>query len=746
MTDARPTPKRKHNGAARTAIRNAKPQAKPSTDVGLTSTGQLDSRATPLERRSVRLICAAVVFTVTLGVYIQTLAPTVTLVDSGELIVAARYLGVAHPPGTPLYIMLAHLATLLPIGSIALRVNLASALFAALASALASLALAELLITPAPARAKAIARLKSPKRRKEDLRVTERPLPGLYSYIACVSPPIVTGLLAGFSRTLWAYGTLTEVYTLNAMLIVLIFFLMIRWRRGIIEREARLACDTPGDTQPAGGDRPLYLAALVFGLAMGVHHVTVGLTLAGLAVFVLIIEGFAFFKSKRLLYAAIVSVAGLIVVYSYLPIAASRSTVANWGNPTNLKRIWQHVSGWQYREFLKFSGSQIGTLAGEFFKLVAREFGPPWLPIVLILGITGMAALAHSRKWDMFFFLLLIQAADLAYCLSYGIDEDKDAYYLPLFLTIALAAGLGVATMLRLMAVRIRSNPQAIALGAAVMLVGPLVPFSGNLKYNNRRNYYIAHDYVDNILQTVGNLGMLLTTDWQVYSPMTYVREVELRRRDVVALDLNLLRHSWYYPNLEREYPELFQHSRSEVDAFLEDLRGWENDQVTYDTDPVLNRRINTRFTQMILAFVADRVKSAEVDLTEDMALDFGQQNPELVRSLTATYQLVPNGLVFRLVPDRNFHEPASPRLVTRGLFDGSIAFDPDDVVEHKVVPAYLNMLVNRGRYLAAHGRHTEAIEAFEEALHFKADYPPAVDSLQQSQSALTNPGGGGPG
>ena len=57
------------------------------------------------------LVCAGAVFLVALVVYSSTLAPTVTLTDSGELILAAYGLGVAHPPGTPLWVMLAHLAS-----------------------------------------------------------------------------------------------------------------------------------------------------------------------------------------------------------------------------------------------------------------------------------------------------------------------------------------------------------------------------------------------------------------------------------------------------------------------------------------------------------------------------------------------------------------------------------------------------------------------------------------------------------
>src|SRR6266699_5321420 len=93
------------------------------------------------------LVCAGAVFLVALVVYSWTLAPTVTLTDSGELVVAAYGLGVAHPPGFPLWVMLAHLASLVPFGSVAVRVNFSSALFGSLACAMVVLVVAELMIT-----------------------------------------------------------------------------------------------------------------------------------------------------------------------------------------------------------------------------------------------------------------------------------------------------------------------------------------------------------------------------------------------------------------------------------------------------------------------------------------------------------------------------------------------------------------------------------------------------------------------
>src|SRR5213596_4381618 len=92
------------------------------------------------------LFCAGTVFFAALLLYSWTLAPTVTLTDSGELIVVAHGLGVAHPPGFPLWVILALLASLVPFGNVAVRINFASAFFAALASAMLTLVVAELMI------------------------------------------------------------------------------------------------------------------------------------------------------------------------------------------------------------------------------------------------------------------------------------------------------------------------------------------------------------------------------------------------------------------------------------------------------------------------------------------------------------------------------------------------------------------------------------------------------------------------
>lgn len=688
-----------------------------------------------LESRTVRLAGAGLVFVVALTTYTLTLAPTVTLVDSGELILAASTLGVAHPPGFPLYVMLAHLATLIPIGSVAVRVNFASAVFAALASATVTLLAAEGLLTACLIQKKTDQKQTTDRRRRGTTetaanRLKTAPVTDSISLWACV----VAGLLFAFSRTLWAYATIAEVYTLNTLLIAAMFLLMFHWRRLVLSGRSK-----PGLASPvAPNDRWLNAAAVLFGLGLGVHHVSVGLMLPALAALVLATEGVGFFLSKRLARAAVCAFAGL-AVYVYLPLAASRSPLMNWGNPQTLQQFWWHVTGKQYQVFFTFSSDRMGHQLGEFFKLAGREFGPLFIPAGLLLVALGAVAL-FKRDKTTFLFLALVMACNVAYATSYEIAEDKDAYYLPAFLAMVVTTAFACDWLTSRFPVLGRLSLRTRAVVASViLLLAPAAAVFGNLSFNNRSRYFVAQDYVENILNSIKPGGMLLTRDWQVYSPMLYVNGIERRRTDVIAIDINQLRRSWYFDYLRRVYPETIEESRDKVEAFLEDLTHWDQDPDLYQSDVTLNQRINSRFYDMIQSFVVNHLGRAPVYITQDIALNRESADAELTKWLSQYYQFVPQGLVFQVTGKGEAVELTQAPLVTRGLWDGTLRFEPDDVVKVKVIPVYIGMMYNRGRYLAALGMHEQAIEAYKEALAIEPGFSAAQKSLSESQSALRN-------
>jgi hypothetical protein len=71
----------------------------------------------------------ALVLLLSLIVYIKTLAPTLSFWDCGEFIACSYILGIPHPPGTPLYILIGRLFSIIPFfEDISARVNLLSAI------------------------------------------------------------------------------------------------------------------------------------------------------------------------------------------------------------------------------------------------------------------------------------------------------------------------------------------------------------------------------------------------------------------------------------------------------------------------------------------------------------------------------------------------------------------------------------------------------------------------------------------
>ena len=215
--------------------------------------------------------------------YLRTLAPTVLyydlpdLRDSAMLQTKAYVLGVPDYTGYPTYVMLGRLFTFLPVGDVAYRVNLASAVYAALAVVLVYLVGVQLSgrVVAAVAGATAFA----------------------------------------VSWLFWSQAIVAEVYTLNALFVALVLFVLLLWR---------------GRRR----DRYLLLAAFLMGLSL-THHLTSGLLLPAGLVFVLMVERRKLSDLGLVLKGVGLFLLGLLP-YLYLPIRASMDYLPEgwvWGQP-----------------------------------------------------------------------------------------------------------------------------------------------------------------------------------------------------------------------------------------------------------------------------------------------------------------------------------------------------------------------------------------------------------------------------
>src|SRR5580765_7294356 len=70
-----------------------------------------------------------------LVLYLVTLAPSTAMWDTSEYIAAAYTMGIPHPPGNPLFIIIGRVFSILPIaGSVAARINVLAAICSAIAA------------------------------------------------------------------------------------------------------------------------------------------------------------------------------------------------------------------------------------------------------------------------------------------------------------------------------------------------------------------------------------------------------------------------------------------------------------------------------------------------------------------------------------------------------------------------------------------------------------------------------------
>ena len=162
-----------------------------------------------------------------LVVYIMTLAPTVWFIDSGELAAVATTLGIAHPTGYPLFTIVGHVFSMLPIGSEPIyRLNFMSAFFCSLGVFMFFL-LMRLMLTNGSITESAQPKDKAVKGKQQ------KPVSQVKAGIASLPDIIVytiaaaSALILAFSKTYWAAANSVEVYPLHVFFVItlmLVFF------------------------------------------------------------------------------------------------------------------------------------------------------------------------------------------------------------------------------------------------------------------------------------------------------------------------------------------------------------------------------------------------------------------------------------------------------------------------------------------------------------------------------------------
>jgi hypothetical protein len=310
------------------------------------------------------------------------------LLDSAELTLAAYTLGLAHAPGYPVYLLLVHLFSHLPVGDIGYRSNLFSAVANAGTVGLLALLIRQLCQRWAPA--------------------------------------LIAALCFAFSFTIWSVAVVAEVYTFQGLLLALLLLLLLRWRR-------------------TGDADALYGVAAIYGLALA-NTLAAVLWAPGLAA---LAPQRRRLTPRRL--GAIIGL-GLVALTPilYLPwrsaaqpafVSAGFYDVQASFHPLNLTspaNLGAYLAGQQF--------------AGLFFTRLAVGFGPAaleflgWLVAAFLgigvpLGLWGIWTL-WRRDVGLAVGLLATMIPHTVFFISYG-ATDKAMMFLPVYLVWSVLIGVG---------------------------------------------------------------------------------------------------------------------------------------------------------------------------------------------------------------------------------------------------------------------------------------------------------------
>ncbi len=419
-------------------------------------------------------------------VFLRTLLPGQAFDDWGEMQVVPHVLGIPHPTGYPTYVLVAWLFELIPIGSIAFRANLLSAVCIAVALAALTSAQQRLGVRPVVAAGAALA--------------------------------------AGFTGSIWSSATVAEVNALHLAFIALIFDRALAWADG-------------------NRFRDLALGGLLIGLSMG-NHVLTAFTAPFVILFVLWTGRQALAEHKAWILAPVATMALGGLVYLYLPIAASLNPPLPYNSPTDFEGfkflvLGEQFSG-QYRGLITPEGP--GTFIGSLPDLgkLMGERATLLFPLVALLGVVP----AIRRNLP---FAAVLIATILTGAYVWANYLRLEHYLLVPWLAMGILVGLAIDELGDLVAgwltEGLRPIPGAAVALLALGLAGMLVAV--NLPKQDMSGDRSAEQYVDDLFALLPENAAVLTF-WGASPPLWYATLVDGRRTDVLVVDdTNIVYEGW---------------------------------------------------------------------------------------------------------------------------------------------------------------------------------------------------------
>jgi hypothetical protein len=411
------------------------------------------------------------------GLYFWTLQPDQVGHDAGELQFVPYVFGIPHYTGYPLYLLVGKAWSILPLGSVAYRMNVLSAVFGGLAAAVTYLCGVEL---------------------------TASALGGL-----------VAALAVGLAPLEWTWSTIAGVRSLAMAFVALALLAVLRWERALREGEAKLA------------DRRFILVALIAGFAVD-HHRTFVLLLPFLAIYVLLVQRDVLSR-PALLAKAGAAFAAPLLLYGVLPLRARLGAPYDqWNTGT-----WQGfakvaLAGENTAFHMNLTPAQIVGRLPELGPALSGAFPG----IALALAVVGALVLLPHRP--ALFVLLTGYTAVLAWLvIAWNIGGQLNLVYLmPAYVPLALLAAAGLAPP----AIEMGSLAMQAGRGLLVAAVAAGGIYTGRQHFQPpsealddfRQNLFEGHQ-ARRLARAMGALppGATIVADWDQATPLWYAQFVD---------------------------------------------------------------------------------------------------------------------------------------------------------------------------------------------------------------------------
>jgi hypothetical protein len=354
---------------------------------------------------------------------------------------------------------------------------------------------------------------------------------------------VASGFAFGLAPLVWSQAVITEVYALQALLVVILFHLYVFPKSG--SQAGAFDCLRGAFLGLALTAHLTSLFLLPAALLMGSVHwqvnpeKTAGTTRSP-------------FRSLRFdrtaLLRQLVGMGFGLSLYLLLPLRALADPPINWGNVTSLERFWWLVSGQLYLSYNLAPGLQ--DIAGRIQALAAlllEQFGLAGIALSLVgvivfgspprlIGVTAWTALASS-----------------AFAIFYS-SVDSYVYLIPACLSLAAWLGWGLIELAD------RLNHRSLVLGAAAVLLffafltARSRSFASEVDASGDRR---AELFAQEVLSTVPDHALVFAKGDRAVFTLWYVHFALGERQDLAILAEDLLHFDWYRENLQATYPSL---------------------------------------------------------------------------------------------------------------------------------------------------------------------------------------------